>query len=152
MVQQRNPDSAALKNRRTAAAASATPATPPDPPLADVAVAIGEHAARRFPVLFDPREPAFQPMEASGIAPPGVVDDRYVVATEDASEQIYPPGCRTPVVRSMWRAGQHVPRHVFEAWQARQQAMAEDQAEVETPAVQQPEPPADAATVVPATS
>jgi hypothetical protein len=150
MAQQRNPDSAALKNRRTAAANANTP--PAEPPLADVPVSIGEEAARRYPVLFDPREPAFQPVEASGFAPPGIVDDRYVIAPCDASEHIYPPGCRTPVTRSLWRAGQHVPRHVFEAWEVRQQALAEDQAEAETPPVPQPEPSADTTTVAPATS
>jgi hypothetical protein len=140
MAQQRNPDSAALKTRR-ATVASAT-ASSDDPPLADVPVAIGEHAGRRFPTLFDPREPAFMPMEASGFASQGIVDDRYVVATEDASEQIYPPGCRTPVVRSMWRAGQHVPKHVHEAWQAqRDAALAEAQPPAESPADAADQPP-----------
>lgn len=145
MAQQRNPDSAALKTRRATTAAAGEAATPADPPLADVSVAIGERAARRFPTLFDPREPAFMPMEASGFAPQGVVDDRYVVATEDASEQIYPPGCRTPVVRSMWRAGQHVPKHVHEAWRVRRDAeLAEAQPPAESPADTTDQPPAAA--------
>lgn len=125
MAPARNPEGASLKNRRATTATAAAAAKPTDPPLADVAVAIGEEASRRYPALFDPREPVFAPMEASGTAPPGVVDDRYVIAPEDASEQLYPNGCRTPVVRSLWRKGQHVPRHVFEAWQARQQEAEE---------------------------
>ena len=140
--QQKSPEAAALKTRRAAAAnANAAPA---EPPLADVPVAIGESAARRYPVLFDPREPVHQPLEASGFATQGIVDDRYVLATEDASEQVYPPGCRTPVVRSLWRAGQHVPRHVFEAWQSRQQAAAEQSDAAPAEVIErQPEAPAE---------
>lgn len=56
-------------------------------------------------------------LETSPYAVGGVTVESptYVVADCDASEQMVPPGCKTPVARILWRKGNRVRRDLYEA-------------------------------------
>lgn len=117
-------DVSTLKGRRKRAAAqrTATPATPapnedapiPLPPTHDSMTA----ALRRPAGLpaFDPRLITTLAVAETGGHVPASRMDAYVVAAFDATEQVRPPRCRTPVTRVLWSKGQHVRRDVYQAF------------------------------------
>lgn len=83
-------------------------------------VAVGaDEPARNYFMLGDPREPR-QVLEASGGMYGEVAGDDFVIAPEDAFEELLPPGCKTAVTRLRWAKGQHVPIEVYRAHQAAQ--------------------------------
>lgn len=103
----------ALKKRRRQRGGAASKPTPEElvverepgtPPL-----------QRRQPFLFDPAEMPVV-VESNGHVPPADFDKYYLRAQVDATEQIVPDGCRTPVARTLWLRGQHVRRDVYATW------------------------------------
>lgn len=118
-------DAATLKGRRRASSTRKrsvlSPATPPvddeqPPPLPESHPTMAAALSRRAMTLGHPadkRQPAVA--ETSGYVPPSALRD-YVVAEFDAAEQLTPPGCRTPITRSLWAKGQHVRRDVYQTY------------------------------------
>ena len=53
--------------------------------------------------------------ELGGHVPNAAMTD-YQVSAFDATEQILPWGCKTPITRLLWRAGQHVRRDVYQTY------------------------------------
>lgn len=104
---------AALKKRRRRTGAAAAKPTPEE--------LVAERAPgtppmqRRQPFLFDPAEMPVV-VEIGGTVPPADFEAYYVVAEHDASQQIVPDGCKTPVSRTLWLSGQHVRRDVYALW------------------------------------
>lgn len=120
-------DTASLKNRRRAAGgrkrsmlapAKVPPADDADtaPPLPDAHPDMANALQRRQMTVLHPRE-RNQPTvaEAGGYVPPSLLRD-YVVSEFNASEQLTPPGCRTPITRNLWSRGQHVRRDVYQTY------------------------------------
>lgn len=118
-------DAAALKGRRRAvgtkkrsvlAAATPPPADEPLPPLPESHPTMAAALSRRAMTLGHPadkNQPAVA--ELGGFVPSSTMRD-YVVAQFDASEQLVPSGCRTPITRSLWAKGQHVRRDVYQTY------------------------------------
>jgi hypothetical protein len=104
---------AALKKRRRRSGAAAVKPTPEE--LAAERPPGAPPMRRRQPFLFDPAEMAVV-VEIGGVVPPADFAAYYVVAEHDASESIVPDGCKTPVSRTLWRAGQHVRKDVYYGW------------------------------------
>lgn len=104
---------AALKKRRRQRGGAAALPTPEE--------MIAEHEPgtplmkRRQPFLFDPAEMPVV-IEIGGMVPPADFDTYYVVAEHSAAQQIVPDGCKTPISRTLWLAGQHVRRDVYALW------------------------------------
>lgn len=119
-AEQEASDTASLKSRRRATTkkrsvlSSAAPlGEEQPPPLPDRHENMGAALTRRSMTLLHPSE-KHQPFvaETGGYVPSSRMKD-YVVAEFDASEQLTPPGCRTPITRTLWSVGQHVRRDVY---------------------------------------
>jgi len=96
------------------------------PSILDAAQPVREHDSpltkafqRNQTVLFDPSEipPVIQ---AGGVVPDAVLDDRYDVAESDYSELIRPENCKTPISLSRWHAGDRVRKDIYAHWAALQ--------------------------------
>jgi hypothetical protein len=110
-----NTEATALKGRR--AAATKTAAETPDPggnltgETRAPQIGVNE-PARNYFMLGDPNEPRAV-IEASGGMYGEIIGDDYVIAPEDAVEEVTPSGCTTSTSRLRWARGQHVPIEVF---------------------------------------
>lgn len=69
---------------------------------------------RNYFMLGDPDEPRAV-IEASGGPYGPILGDGYVIAPEDAFENFVPFRCKTPITRTLWCTGQHVPIERFRA-------------------------------------
>lgn len=134
-----NTEAAALKARRQSAKTTAPKTPPPAPappqvgndslsgiPSTPTAPAPAPRESNYF-MLSDHR-PERQVLETGGMYGGDVLGDDFVRAETNAVETIYPTGCKTPVHRTLWLAGQHVPIERYNAWKA-SQAAATEQAE-----------------------
>jgi hypothetical protein len=102
----------------------------PDPPEAPtVSAAIARSSSK---VLFAPGEhPAV--VQNGGFVPPAVLDDLYVVATEDASESFVPRNARTPISKMLWTKGALVRKDIFELYAGKSETEPEDSGKQEDP-------------------
>lgn len=87
------------------------------PPLPDAHTTMTAALARPSGLAaLDPlarRRPAVA--ELGGHVPDGILSD-YVISAFDATEQVTPRGCITPVARLLWCTGQHVRRDVYQTY------------------------------------
>lgn len=115
---------AALKNRRKDAtprrpSALSEPPVEELPSLPDAHPTMVQAVQRRTPLLLDPRQrEQLHVVEIGGHVPSALLEQDYVVSPFDAHEQLTPLGCTTPIMRSLWTAGQHVRRDVFATYLA----------------------------------
>lgn len=117
-------DVSGLKGRRKRAATQRKTPSTPAPPDENAPVPLPDAhpnmtSALRRPAglpVFDPRlVKTLAVAETGGHVPASRMSD-YVVAAFDATEQVRPPRCLTPVTRVLWSKGQHVRRDVYQTF------------------------------------
>lgn len=123
-----NPETSALKGRRsTTRTPQPATATAPDTALSADMIAPAPAPAAPLMAAIEAAnpllllDPANMPVvrQATGYVSEATLGEHYVLAEQDASEQITPPGCTTPIVRVLWHKGNHVRKDAYALWQRR---------------------------------
>jgi hypothetical protein len=118
-----NTEAATVKAARAAKPKTAVKADPTGNVTgATVAPGVGtDQPARNYFMLGDPDEPRAI-IEASDPLYGPILGSDYVVAPEDALEEVTPRGCITSTTRQVWCRGQHVPIERFYAHYGKERA------------------------------